>query len=93
MPFYPDSDLDEGLPYEIEMYWEHVIADYLGMTVADVLDFDIVDYLALRREAFIAKMSTTKEGREYLENCKLYEAEDADYSAVEELQKVLGGAV
>lgn len=91
MPFYPDSDPDEGLPYEIEMYWEHVIADYLGMTVADVLEFDVVDFLALRREAFIAEMSKSKDGRAYLQNCKLYESEDADYDAVRKLQDDLGG--
>lgn len=91
MPFYPDSDPDEGLPYEIEMYWEHVIAEYLGMTVADVLDLDLVDFLALRREAFIVAMSKTQEGREYLENCKMFEAEDADYDAVRKLRDELGG--
>lgn len=91
MPFYPDGTQDEGLPYEIEMYWEHIIAEYLGTTVMDVMDLDLVDFLALRREAFIASMSKTQDGRAYLENCKMFEAEDADYDAVRKLRDELGG--
>lgn len=93
MPFFPDGAQDEGLPYDMELYWEHVVAEYLGTTVTEVLDLDLVDFLALRREAFIASMSKTQDGREYLENCKMFEAEDADYDAVRKLRDELGGMV
>lgn len=55
------------------------------------MDLDVLDYLALRRDAFVAEMSQSDKGREYLQNARMYESEDADYDAVEELQHILGG--
>ena len=47
--------------------------------------------LDLKREAFIYELSRTQEGRAALQDAKVFEAEDADYSAVRELQEILGG--
>ena len=87
MPFYPDGKQDEGLPYEIENYWEHVVAHYLKVSMFDVLDLDFDDYLSLRREAFISELSRTEDGKEYLRNAKMFESEDADYEGLSKLQK------
>lgn len=70
------------------MYWEHIIAEYLGASVREVLDLDVVDFLALRREAYIAEMSKTKEGREYLQNCKLFESDETDYDGLSDLFEI-----
>lgn len=88
MPYYPEPSKDKGLPYDAENYWEHVVADYLGISMLEVGQLCIVDYLALRREAFIVQMSKTKEGKEYLENAKAFASTEADYAG---LRKELGG--
>lgn len=87
MPYYPDPELDKGIPYETENYWEHVVADYLGCSFFDVLELQFVDFLLFRREAFISRLSGTKEGQEYLNKAYMYESTEADYAG---LRKELG---
>lgn len=91
MPFYPDGT-GEGLKYDIETYWEHLVVEYTNMPMSAVLDLDVVDFMALRRDAYISELSKTEDGREYLDKCWCFEAEDADYSAVTEFMNMLGGA-
>lgn len=92
MPFYPDPNQDsEGIPYETENFWEHMVAEYLNCSFFQVLDLFLDDFLCFRREAFITEMSKSKEGREYLINARMFESEDADYEGIAELQAMLGG--
>ena len=84
MPYYPDNSGNEGIPYETENYWEHVVADYLKCSFFDVLELEYIDFLAFRREAFIVEMSKTKEGTEYLRNAKLFASTEADYAGLRE---------
>ncbi|MCD7800679.1 MAG: hypothetical protein LUG94_05665 [Ruminococcus sp.] len=42
------------------------MADYSGLNIFEVENVNIVDYLQLRRDAFIYKMNQTKDGQEYL---------------------------
>lgn len=44
------------------------MAEYTGLTLYDVRELDYLDYLLLRRDAFIHKMNQTEKGREYLDN-------------------------
>ncbi|MCC8068992.1 MAG: hypothetical protein LIO71_04495 [Ruminococcus sp.] len=55
-----------GYKYNIDSYWEHLVADYSGLNIFEVENVNIVDYLQLRRDAFIYKMNQTKDGQEYL---------------------------
>ena len=88
MPYYPNpKDQDEGVPYDTENYWEHVVANYLRCSFFEVLELDLIDYLGFRREAFISRMSETKEGREYLRNAYLYENTKPDKQALMNLGK------
>lgn len=89
MPYYPDPKTqDEGIPYDTDYYWHHVVSEYLKCSYFQVLELGYIDFLEFRREAFIVEMSKTKEGREYLQNAKLYESTDADYAG---LRKRFGG--
>lgn len=90
MPFYPE-DSGEGLPYDIETYWEHLVSDYARLSLFEVVDLDVVEYLSLRRDAYISQLSQTEDGRKYLEKCICFESTDADYDAVTELMTRLGG--
>lgn len=49
-------------------YWEHMVADYVGISMLDVEQLDYIDYLIYRRDAFISMMNKTEEGRKYLDN-------------------------
>lgn len=44
------------------------MAEYTGLTLYDVRELDYLDYLLLRRDAFIHKLNQTEKGREYLDN-------------------------
>lgn len=58
----------EGIDYEINSFYEHMVSRYTGLTMLEVENLDIVLYLSYRRDAFIYKMSQTEKGREYLSN-------------------------
>lgn len=49
-------------------YWEHLVSEYSGLNLLEIEDLDIVDYMTLRRDAFIVKMSQTEKGKKYLDN-------------------------
>lgn len=67
------------------------MSEFIGLSVSQVMDLDVVEYLAVRRDAFVSEMSQSDKGREYLQNARMFETEDADYDAVEELRQILGG--
>jgi hypothetical protein len=58
----------EGIDYEINSFYEHMVSRYTGLNMLEVESLDYLDYLAYRRDAFIYKMSQTEKGREYLNN-------------------------
>jgi hypothetical protein len=45
-----------------------LVAQYTGLNIFEVEELDYLDYLALRRDAFIYRMSQTEKGEEYLKN-------------------------
>ncbi|WP_305177778.1 hypothetical protein [Faecalibaculum rodentium] len=92
MPYYPEpEDPEKGQPYPIDSFWEHLVAEYTGLTMYEVQDLDWIDFLLLRRDAFIQKMSQTDEGQKYLRNAWLFEQTDADREGLRRLRKQLGG--
>lgn len=40
----------------------------MRIPLPDVDDLDYIDYLILRRDAFISRLNSTEEGRKYLNN-------------------------
>ena len=48
--------------------WEHLVAEYTGLTMLQVEELNYIDYLIYRRDAFIHKMSQSEEGVKYLKN-------------------------
>ena len=58
----------EGIEYEIESFYEHMVAEYTGLNMIEVENLDYMLYLLYRRDAFIYKLSQTEKGREYLNN-------------------------
>lgn len=68
IPYYPLNEDSKGHDYQITSYWEHLTAQYLGISVVAVDDLNYIDYLVYRRDAFIYQMSQTEKGQEYLDN-------------------------
>lgn len=56
----------------------------------EVDELAYLDFLQLRRDAYIYRLSQTKDGREYLRNAHDFEQTDADRSGLRELMKELG---
>lgn len=83
LPYYPLDD-SKGHKYEVLSYWEHIVAEYLRISVIEVGELNIVDYLAYRRDAFIYRMSQTEKGQEYLDNAYRLEQTKPDRETLRE---------
>ena len=59
-----------------------MVSRYTGLTMVEVENLDIVDYLSYRRDAFIYKMSQTEKGREYLRNAYCISQTEPDRKAL-----------
>lgn len=55
-----------------------MVSRYTGLSVPAVLQLDLIDYLILRRDAFIQSFSRTDKGTEYLNNAWSYEQTEPD---------------
>lgn len=70
-------------------FWDKVVSEYMAISLPDVQDLDMVDYLALRREAFISEMSKSEKGKKYLTDAWYYEQTEADYEGLMEVQQMI----
>lgn len=55
-----------------------MVADYTRVSLFDVQEMDYLEYLSLRRDAFIYMQNQTEEGQEYLDNAYRLEQTEAD---------------
>ncbi len=69
---------DNKLFYTPDSVGEKMVADYTNMTIREVDDLDIDEYLYYFRDAFIHSMNQTEEGRKYLENAYFYKQTKPD---------------
>lgn len=69
LPYYPIDEKDKaGHEYNVLTYWEKSVAEYCGISLYEVDEMDYTDYLMIRRDAFIYRMSRTEKGQKYLDN-------------------------
>ena len=54
------------------------MAEYAGISILEVDDLDWIDYLILRRDAWISRLNETEKGREYLSNAWRMEQTEPD---------------
>lgn len=64
---------------------DKLVADWANISLLDVGDMDLIQYLQLRRDAFISKLNATEAGREYLDNAWLLSRTAPDRKASREL--------
>ncbi len=70
--------------YIVESLGEKRVAEYLGISMLDVEELNLIEYLFFKREAVIYNCSQTEEGREYLENAKRLEETSPDREKLRE---------
>lgn len=63
------------------------MAEYAGLSLLEVWDLELIQYLTWRRDAWIYMLSRTEAGQEYLDNAWRMEQTKADRPA---LRKKLG---
>ena len=74
--------MDTG--YTVESIGEKRVAEYLKISLLQVDELDLVEYLYFLREAFIYNCSQTEEGREYLRNANRLEQTSPDRKKLRE---------
>ena len=71
-----------GHQYSTITYWVHRVSEYTGLNFLEVWALDYVLYLTLRRDAFIAWLSKSEKGQEYLDNAWRMEQTKPDRKAL-----------
>lgn len=71
-----------GHQYNTITYWVHRVSEYTGLNFLEVWALDYVLYLTLRRDAFIAWLSKSEKGQEYLDNAWRMEQTKPDRKAL-----------
>lgn len=66
---------------------EKFVADYARISIFEVGDICLYDYLLMRRDAFIHYLSQTEGGRKYLKDCYISEQTEPD---IEKLRRYFG---
>ena len=92
MPYYPQGSKG-GHEYTTTSYWVHKVAEYTGLNFFEVWSMPYVMYLTLRRDAFIAWLSKSPAGQEYLDNAWRMEQTKPDRASLREKFGRKGGAV
>lgn len=85
LPYYPNgSDSTAGHQYTITSWWQHMVAEYAGISLLQVRELNYIQYLIWRRDAFIYRLSRTEEGSEYLDNAYRMEQTKPDRARLRE---------
>jgi hypothetical protein len=63
------------------------VFEYTGLNMLEIEGLDYIDYLQLKRDAFIYKQSQTEHGREYLENAYRLEQTTPDREGLRRFKK------
>lgn len=76
--------------FKISTSFPRLVAEYAGLSIPEVECLDMIDYLILRRDAYIRALSRTRKGEEYLVNAWCYRQTEPDRAALREMME--GGA-
>lgn len=87
VPYYP-TDSESKAYFQCVSGFKKIAADYCRCSLQDVYSMDLFEYWSILHDAVVWNRSTTKEGREYLENAYMYMQEKPDREAA---RKIFGG--
>lgn len=78
IPYYPINNDSKENPYILSTIEEKTVANYLGISLFEVLELNLLQFKFFLREAFIYNCSQTENGIEYLINAKRLETTEPD---------------
>lgn len=84
MPYAPVPERVNSHKYSIDSFWEKIVSEYLGINLFQVEELDIDDFLVIRRDAFIYRLSQSESGQEYLDRAYILEQTKPDRAALRE---------
>jgi hypothetical protein len=61
-----------------------MVIEYSNLTFHEVLDLPLDTFYLMFKHAYVNKLMQTKEGQEYLENCKRYSTTKPDKAKLRE---------
>lgn len=64
--------------YTTTSWWQHLVAQYAGISLLQVRELDYLQYLIWRRDAYIHWLSGFEKGQEYLDNAWRMEQTEPD---------------
>jgi hypothetical protein len=76
------ADRQGGHRYNTPTWWKHLVAEYTGLSFLQVGELNYIEFLQYRRDAFIAMLSKTEKGQEYLDNAWRMEQTEPDRDAL-----------
>lgn len=82
LPYYPMPDRKGGHEYTTPSYWKRLVCEYTGLNFHEIERLNYIEFLTYRRDAFIAKMSQSDAGQEYLDNAWRMEQTKPDRAAL-----------
>lgn len=72
----------KGHKYTTTSWWQHLVAQYVGISLLEVRQLDYMQYLIWRRDAYIYWLSSFEAGQEYLDNAWRMEQTEPDRAAL-----------
>lgn len=79
MPYAPrEDDGKVRHKYSVDTVYTQLVADYARLSLPEVLQMDVLDYLQLRRDAVIALLSKSEQGIAYLNDAWMREQTEPD---------------
>lgn len=75
------------MPYSVRTFDFKLVQEYTGLNFLQIGELMLDDFLLFVRDAFIYRHMQTKEGQEYLENCKRMETTKADIGKLKQYRK------
>ena len=86
IPYYPTNDGKEN-PYLLFTIEEKTVSKYLGISLKEVDELNILEFKFYLRDAFIYNCSLTSEGIDYLINAKRLEMTEPERGKLREKMK------
>lgn len=66
----------------MESWFRHLVSEYTGLNFREVGELELIQYLKLRRDAYIYMLTRSEAGQEYLDNCWRMEQTKPDRAAL-----------
>lgn len=76
------GDSTGGHGYHTTSSWQHLVREYTGLTLPEVMELDYYQYLIWRRDAWIDYLSRSERGQNYLQNAWRMEQTEPDRIAL-----------